>query len=253
MKCQQCGKENELGEKFCVHCGNNVELTETQAQTAAAQESFAVPSTHPSFGQPTAPSEHFVITKAKGYISYIRQHLRVPTVRSQYVDQTEKINGIITLVLFAFILPLLLYIPLARSGFTQWIDHAFTTLFLKPLFIVIVLLAILAGVLYGMTQLMKVKVHILDVIARLGSYMVIPTALLLLSLIFSIISADKLMMFTLYFGLLSAGTSISFLIHSYRQAQSDGLDPFYGVILTYLALGIVLYLFGDSLFGVFNY
>jgi hypothetical protein len=250
MNCPHCGNQNELEAKFCVHCGGKIDAS--SAQAAAAQEvQAAVP---PQISQNPAASsgENPVVKHAKQYVDYIKQHIKLPSKRSESVNQNEKINGIITLSLFAIILPLLLYIPLAKSGLTDWIDDAFFTLFLKPLFIVVLLLAILVGIIYGIAQLMKVKVHIFDVLARFGSYMVVPTGLTLIALLFSLIGAEKVTIFFLYFGLLSVGTAICFILYSYRSTQTNGLDPFYGVILTYLALGIVIYFIGDSLFGVIN-
>lgn len=45
--------------------------------------------------------------------------------------------------------------------------------------------------------------------------------------------------------LFSVGTAISYTVYSLRKESSGGLDPFYGVMATYVATGIALYILGQ--------
>ncbi|GIQ67469.1 zinc ribbon domain-containing protein [Xylanibacillus composti] len=255
MPCVKCGVNLDPHALFCPQCGTR---QEESSESAAAQEAAAAEQAAGSNSQSrpandtVAKVQENVSKASKEYWAFYKAKLKRPAAGSEQSSADQWVNGIITVVLTAIMLPLSMYLLYQIhneyiSGFFMTgyglFSTPFTTLLVRPFFVILVLLAVIYGAIYVSTRLMKSEYSYKDVLGRFGAYLVIPMSLLAVMLLFSLIGVYQAAALFLLLGFLGAGTAISYTIYSLRNKDSaQGLDPFYAVLFTYLIVGILYWI-----------
>ncbi|MCT2346597.1 zinc ribbon domain-containing protein [Niallia taxi] len=254
MNCVKCGHRNDNDARFCESCGANLQA-EIESNPNPILHKEEATAAHVSSSNPNQPGNsqaYIEKTKAvsKQYFSYFLSALKNPVKRAGNTGKENLINGIITIVLFALIIPLMSYFAL-KSAFNSygggWFtpDISFGAVVIKPLFVLLILLALVALIIFGAVKLSKSSASFLDVLARFGAFLVVPTAFLLVALIISLIGSYYFVFFLLL-GLTGFSFVIPLIIYSYSKQSNGGLDAFYGILLSYIAITIVFMIIGDA-------
>ncbi len=235
--CTQCGHINQA-DKFCVKCGTSLGEP-TTAETPEAPTASAMPQ----------------------YFSYFLQVLKNPVRTGQNSTEEQMVNGLITLVLFALILPLTVYFQLRASlrnmeyiGLGSYVP--FGGVVIKPFFILLIFVMIVNSIIFIVLRIGNATVNYREVTARFGTFVIPSSAFFLVSIVFSLISGDSAIIgLFIGMGLFSWLAAICFVIYSFMKNRTDGLDAFYGVVITYIASFILLIWLGKkivfTLFGDF--
>ncbi|WP_246041863.1 hypothetical protein [Robertmurraya kyonggiensis] len=188
-------------------------------------------------------------TISKLYFSYFLSVLKSPVPTAERIGKKELTNGIITIVLFALMIPLMTFFGLKgllEDSFYSP-DVSFSAVVLKPFFTLVVILALIAVIIFGVIKLGKSPASLLDVISRLGAFLVVPTALLFIALIISLIGSVFFAVF-LILGLVGASLIIPLIVYSFKREINKGLDTFYCTFLVYIGIAILFVVLGEQAF-----
>jgi hypothetical protein len=287
MICSSCSHHNDGG-KFCEQCGTPLTAPTSDATTvlqpkreeaaAAAADATTVlqpnreangaPNQHvpnqyqgynqpPYQGAPQQPNRYIESTKkvSKMYFGYFLQVLKQPYASTQKVGAEHLINGIITMVLYAFLIPFTLYFFIKNTsnsigsffGSSSSIEVPFSEVVLKPtlafaIFIFLICLFTLAAVKLGRSQ-----ASFQEVTARFGSLLIPIVAILLVALIMSLLDI-KLFVVVLLLALLGSIFLVpALVIASFKKDSAFGLDAIYGTFVTYILTFIAFAIMGDML------
>jgi hypothetical protein len=249
-----CGHSNSEKDQFCVKCGTKMSA---QAETASTNTTTTTTTAEPVFipGAPSSSAEPAVyMEKAKtiglAYGQYVRRLFKKPTVISEQIDKSNFVNGIISLILFALTIPFIFYIGIkkATSGlFSGLYEPSFFSVVIKSIVFLSVLLLISTLVIYLYTRLCKSNASFKDVVARFGAFLTIPAALQLVALVAAIIQLTSFSVFLSAFGMLGLVAAICLTIYSYRKDQEQGIDALYGIMLTFLIMGLFCRMAGGEI------
>jgi hypothetical protein len=230
--------------RFCVKCGANLELS-------AATET-------PNYTNPNHPpvQSNVQLQQVKQismqYFSYFIEVLKSPVRAGQTSNAGHVVNAFITLGLFALLLPLIVYFYLRSTivdiNFLGFETHvSFGRVVIKSFFILALIVLASNSVLFLVLKLGKAGVKYREVLARFGTFMVPSVALFVVALLFSLVGAHSVMGIFITAGLFAWLAASGFVIYSFKKDHTSGLDAFYGVLITYLATLLLLYLFGDAI------
>jgi hypothetical protein len=263
MKCPKCNHEN-VDAKFCEKCGTNL-VDPALSMGKAASDS----STSSQESQPQSASVYLDKTKsaAKNYFRFFVNVLKKPYPASSILGQEYFINALITMILYAFIIPCILYFSIKGvfsqiekqlegnffGGFMSEVAPSITPSFgdvvVTPFFGFIILIALVSIFAFTALKLAKITVDLKEIIARFGAFLIPFVVILLVSLILSILKI-KLAFFVFIIGFLGSLLLVpAFVIFSYKKIAIDGLDLIYGTILSYVLTFIVLSIMGNMLFN----
>lgn len=251
MQCTQCGHINQSG-KFCVNCGAKLE---TSAATGAPESPFTppvppAPSVQPlQQAAPAQPNPQLQQVKQVGgqYFSFFYQVLRNPVRISETTNAGHMVNAIITLVLFCLLLPLIAYFQ-ARASLGVFGDAVpFGAVVVKPFFFLLLIVLMVNSIIFFVLKLGNVTADYREVTSRFGALMIPSVTFIFVALLFLIIQVDsEVVGWILGLGVFSWLVAICFTIYSFKKGHSSGLDAFWGVILTYAASILLIYVFGDT-------
>ncbi|TYR78879.1 zinc ribbon domain-containing protein [Priestia megaterium] len=280
MQCSNCGHQNDGG-KFCVKCGTKLGDNGAQ-QVAASVDSTPVQSNQATTYvqsepvQQTQLNQHVENAKqiSKLYLGYFMQGLKQPTAVAQGVRGEQFINGLITMILFAVSIPLMIYFgwevileKLVKSvssglfsGFdldelgindlgsnlAEMIELSFVDMVILKGLLFLLFVGAVALVTFGVIKLGKVDVSLQDVFARVGTFLIVPTAVLLIGLVFSLLKSE-FFLYLLEFGLLGLFFVVPFTIYSFKKEHTHGFDGIYGTLLTYLVIVIFLFIISQGM------
>ncbi|SES90296.1 zinc-ribbon domain-containing protein [Oceanobacillus limi] len=248
MHCTQCGAQVDQDSKFCINCGGKI----NQEHAAASQNEAKNPAHSEQQTKNNKQNQYVEQGKEIGrnYIQFIPQALKRPFTASQKVSESDNINGIITLVLFSLLLPLYTF-TIAKKISPDFIEVPFFETVLKPLVFILIFFAILVGIKFGVSKLLNAELSYIRILTIFGSLMVLPTSLLLVSLLFLILSINVFSAILLFVALgLVSISSIATIFSIKTFARDDkGIDVVYGIIITNIAIGIILLIIGDSIVG----
>lgn len=179
---------------------------------------------------------------SKQYGGFFLNALLQPLASSKKIDRAHFLNGIITMVIIAILLPLVLYIPSLRSAFPD----SFGAGYLRPFILVVLAFAVAVFAAYGVMRLGKVAADPRDITAKLGTLLVPSTAALLISVVFQIIGLGiGLSGLFLFITVLSFFVAITLLIHQEmsqgNSASATALDPLYASLIVNVLFGYILY------------
>ncbi|WP_157967868.1 MULTISPECIES: zinc ribbon domain-containing protein [Paraliobacillus] len=238
MNCPNCQAPLESDAKFCTNCGVKIDHIQTEnTDTEPVQSTGTAPSQTTDYVQQGKDI-------SKQYWHFIPSALANPFAASKHAGPTNKINGLITLILFSLLIPLFSYISLS-----SYFRPPFVEMVVKPFFIFIIFFALLLAVKYGVAKLMKADVSFLNVMTRFGILMVLPTVTALAAVLFTILGVEDFSIILLILSMSLASIASFATVFSIKEKApaTGGLDVFYGVVLTYVAMAIILLIIGDSI------
>ncbi len=250
MYCTNCGGQNEAEDKFCGTCGSHLVLAEmTSSQAGVQAETVSGPPEEKPPPETAGPStsqaagnllDQPYLEKGKlagkNYGSYLLASLKAPFNHAKSIEHATITNGLITMFLLAFFLPLSLYLT---ANSVQLVSLPFGMMVVRPTLVLFVTLLATAGVVILSLKAMKVNASYKVLVNRLGSLLVIPMGLVVTAFILSVLSINILSSFTV---MLAAGVvplSILAAIFSYDNKDTDGIDSFYGVLIAIVGFTIL--------------
>lgn len=255
MKCNQCGNVNQSG-KFCVKCGASLE---TAAAAAPGDAGFPVaaprqPQESPhTYAQPAPPQGPFnqpnpqlqqAKQAANQFANLFVQALKRPLRVSEQTASDQMVSGIISMVLFALLAPLVIYFELRTLMGDDASEIPFGKTVLQPFVMLLIVLAVANVLILFALKLGNVSRGIKEIVARLGAYTIPSVAVLAASFLLALMGANLTFVFSLFGVAFFAWiVAIGSTVYSYKQAHTGGLDPFYGVLLTLAATFFAVYLF----------
>src|SRR5699024_5955897 len=191
---------------------------------------------------------------AKNYWTFLTKVFQSPYRTSQEVtdDSPDLINGLITVILFSLFMPLFVYFY-TRSVSGGWVAPTFLDTVVIPFFIFLIVIALVVAIIFAVVRLMKINIDYLAVFTRFAALIVLPTAIVLLAIVLSLINANALSFilggFALFITFLASFASIFSIKETHYQ--EGGLDLIYVVLINYLAILVIFLLLGDALLGSF--
>lgn len=248
MRCPKCQHDNQGG-NFCEQCGAALTLTPAFEEGGAVSQTRVAPQ-----------NQYFEGAKnvSKTYFSYFLQVIKKPYASSAGVGSEHFTNGMITLALYAVLVPLILYFVLkgmltdinAFGGFfsEKSVDLSMTDIVLKPILAYGVFIMLVATFTFAAVKMGGSFASYKEVIARFGSFQIPFVAVLAISLVMSILKVD-LFFFFLFVGFIGSVFLVPpLVIASFKKDLHAGFDVLYGSLLTYLLTFVAIWIMGDMLF-----
>lgn len=239
MYCANCGSQLDDNAVFCSVCGAKVGTTASELTTSTT-------------------NVHLEKAKviSKGYFSYFMDHIKAPIRHGFAIERSNWLNGLITLVIFSVFMSFtaLLMAYSVRSGINEFFGGyinkvSFLDDFLLPLLYSLLMFAVIVGIIFLVAKLMKSEANLQDILARYGTFMIIPTAFAILTFLLVLLHIYVLALLFSFGYLLSLVCAIVLTVYSYGKEKSSGLDPYYGILIAFLGLIIAMFLFGSSVFN----
>lgn len=186
---------------------------------------------------------------SKLYFDFFAKSLKNPVGVAQRIGANQMVNGIISIVLFALLLPLVIYIIAVQSAFRR--DLPFFDIVIKPMFWIVLVLLLISVYIFGAVKLStKSSVDLREVIARFGALLVPFIVLVLIGFVFILMESR---LGAAFYSLAMIGaifTVPAVIIMSYKKDSLRGVDPLYGILLVYAAVMITMMLIGDSVANI---
>ncbi|WP_410771699.1 4-Cys prefix domain-containing protein [Fontibacillus sp. BL9] len=242
MICRNCHhQQNNENAKFCENCGTPLNKSEGPGPIPKKEE-------HRSDRQQASEYLESAKKASKLYFKFFASALRSPVTYAKSVGKEQFVNGIITMILYSLVIPLIVY-----SGFHRlagFMDHPFLNLVVRPTVAFAVLAVLTAAYCYLAVWYGKGKAGFQDVVARFGVHLVPFTALLILALLMAVLQINLFQSLLLMVGLFGSIFSVpAFVIISYIPEKGAALDQLQSTILVYIAAFITVGLLGKILFG----
>ncbi|GIP29784.1 hypothetical protein J23TS9_49140 [Paenibacillus sp. J23TS9] len=257
--CPKCHHANDYG-NFCEECGTRLLDGEASARTESAPASegpvYPVYGGHApgSAGQPSTGQAYLQNAKhvSKLYFSYFADVMKKPFAYAQNTGREQFVNGLITIMIFSLIIPLMIY--LGFHDYAEFIGRgAFLTIVLKPFVGYVVFMMLLVTYTFLAVKFSKVNASYQDVAGRFGALLVPFTCSFLLSFVLTLLDAKIFVYFLLIGFIGSLFTVPALVISSYTKENRTGLDTVYGTILTYVLTFLTLYIMGKLLLSSIDY
>lgn len=278
MICQACGQETEEG-RFCTHCGNKLSMDESAAATSPLDESEAntikVPaapmegneqSTSSSVPEDAVMETHTQSesSEANEFVEKLKDistdfgqlfldQLKRP-MNAREVNHTHLTSGIISIIIFALIISLNIYLGYREYAY----DSVFLDGFLLPFIQFLVLFAIVVSLIFAGVKLCNQSLSFTDIVAKYGAYAVPFLALYVIAIISSLINLDSIFILAVTISLLGAVLIIPAVIVLEQKSRSfDELYIIIGMnILALIAFGLLTsslteLLLGSLMYGIF--
>ncbi|TVY01287.1 hypothetical protein [Cohnella terricola] len=193
---------------------------------------------------------------SKMYFSYFGEVLKNPVRTGQASTADHMTNGLITMILFSLVLPLIFYFQIKASarkygGFLiDHLDVPFGSVVVKPFFFLILIVLMVNSIVFLVLKMGNVTVRYQEITARFGTFMIPSVTFLVVGLLFTWLGiGGGALGWVIGVGLFSWFVAICFTIYSFKRDHTSGLDAYYAVVITYAASILILYLFGDSILG----
>ena len=250
LKCNKCGAICQSGDKFCGECGSNLESQAINVSQSAQEETTTTdptPNNSSAIPQSTVNSQEYIDKGkviSKMYFSYFLTMLKKPVFAAANTNKQDLTNGLITMFLFTLFIPLMVFFAL-KNTLGEYLNVSFYDVVMKPFFVFFIYIVLVVAVLLGVLKIAKSSANFLDVMARLGSFLVLPTAFLAVAFILSLIGSTSCVFF-LSIGLICFSFIIPLIIYSYKQEEPRGMDTIYCILLTYVGIAIVFLIVGEQ-------
>ena len=286
MICAICGHENADG-KFCEKCGAKLgsEVEETaaihpdetqeiqraeeapvltedpqtvQQETAAGnpQNVFTAPpppqasSTGTAEGEPSQPNPYLESAKqnSKVYFEYFVKGLKSPLAVAQKTGSEQLLNGIISMVIFVILIPLMIYLSLGSDVRNFYSGGLLVNVVLKPVFWLALFMLLVAVYTFGAVKLStNPRADLKEIIARFGTLLIPFIVISLIAFLFMLMGSVIGGLF-LAIALIGGIFTIPVLITlSYNRSGVGGIDTLYAILMIYAAVFLTTLVLGDSL------
>ncbi|MFZ3578123.1 zinc-ribbon domain-containing protein [Virgibacillus sp. DJP39] len=255
MYCTQCGSTIEKNARFCGGCGTSLaSIIEDKGSKENNYQDYSIQTVNNNKGMIIENNEFLEQgnTVMKGFIRFVSESVKGPMKASRRVTEASLMSVAITHILFALTVSLLIYFMSKSFTDTFFLglgEIPFIFVVVTLFFFTLIYLAVYTGIVFGIAKVMRAKTSYKQVLIRLGVFIVIPVVLLLFAILFYFISAT-----TFSFALFGVGIGLFFVssfltIFSVMEDSSVGLDVYYGLILTIIAIAIILFILSDSVMG----
>ncbi|KYG34149.1 zinc ribbon domain-containing protein [Alkalihalobacillus trypoxylicola] len=245
MNCNQCGQPLEANSKFCTACGFKMGEPQNEEISATATTEGQNDTTK-SLQENEYVKQGKVVSQQ--YWKFFLSTIKNPMLESKQLSEKNKVNGIITILLFSLLLPMFLYSLLSNAPFIQ---PTFGDTILKPFLFILAFILVLIAVMLGVSKLMQVQYSYFDILARYSAFLLVPVVVALASVVFSVLSVYTFSYILFIISLLTAFIATVSTLHSLKGNETKGLDVFYGIIMTKLVMIFIFFMIGDSIVGVF--
>ncbi|NMO97904.1 zinc ribbon domain-containing protein [Paenibacillus lemnae] len=215
---------------------------------------------HTSASEPgTGPSQTNAYLESakknsKMYFQYFVNVLKNPLAAAQRTGSEQLINGIITMVIFALLIPLMTYLSLGEArDYLDRYGSPFVDVVLKPWLWLMLLLGLTAVYTTGAVKLAtNTKVDIKEIFARFGTLLVPFIAIVIVGFLLAFMEIG-LGGNLLAIGVIGAFFTIPVLIAvDYKRVPGAKLDTLYAILLIYAALLVTVMIIGRSLLSMMN-
>ncbi|MCR8842248.1 zinc ribbon domain-containing protein [Paenibacillus sp. SC116] len=240
VTCSNCQHTTDEG-VFCIHCGAKLP-EKIQGEIGSSQplsSSQGVPYGQAQFNQGTEPTSNSMLTKermqkasesSKMYVSYVMDNIRSPYQRLQTISQSHLIQALVTMGIYALLIPLILYIQL-QSSIGLFGDVPFFETVVKPFLGYVVFLLLIGTITFGVIVLNRYQASFSEVIARFGTILLPFVGLLILAILMSLLNIGMFMLL-----LLIAFTGAIFVapllvLLSYHEPGRERIDLMYSILL----------------------
>ena len=247
MYCSNCGANNEESSKFCGGCGGQLGGgNSNQASQQVNPQQVTQQMTASTVAAEPTNNEYIEKGKliSKNFFSFAIHAFKGPMSASHNVTDSDKVNGMIAHVLFAFLLPYFSYITaknITPDGLYEIpISIPFGSFVIQPFLYILIFMAVFIAVNTGVAKFMRVNLSFMNVMTRLGVFMVIPTTAFLVAVLFAVLSANFISFLFFFIGISLFTVSCTSLVFSLKQKSTGGLDVYYGLIIT-TVLMIIFY------------
>ncbi|MCY9090263.1 zinc ribbon domain-containing protein [Bacillus mojavensis] len=210
MFCPQCGHQADGG-KFCEKCGSPLprQVGENQGAQAGAEAAKQA---------------------AKQFGSFVLAVLKRPYQECKTTGGEQLISGIITMVLFSLLTPLMFYILFSNGPGSA----SFTEIFFKPTIYFALYIFGLHALIFFSLKIAGNQVSFKDSLSRFGAFLIPFTAILILALLLFLLHTD-LCFTVLAIGLIGAFFAIPpAMLSSYQHSYKGKADIIYSTIVIYL-------------------
>ncbi|PZD94470.1 hypothetical protein DNH61_18945 [Paenibacillus sambharensis] len=180
---------------------------------------------------------------SKMYLNYFLNTLKSPYTAGRQMGGEQFVNGIITIVLYAVLIPLMFYALTLGERF----QPSFGSMVIKPAITYAILMMLVTVYCFAAVRLAKSQAGFKEVAARFGAFLVPFVALLVVAFVFAALKSSLLGIFLLLGFVGAIFTVPAFVVNSFNNNPGTGLDAIYGTVLTYVATFITLILMASFL------
>ncbi|WP_010277444.1 zinc ribbon domain-containing protein [Paenibacillus senegalensis] len=261
VTCSNCQQLNEDHNTVCIHCGHALkDEAAATVETVSPQESKL----NPEQGGPTPGAGAAGFSKEKwdpylqkgkvvanDYWSYFINKWKSPVMNGLVMKPEQWINGLITLI--GFILFFSLYTVVVMRGIRIGMfggSSGFSVFFSTLLHTTLLVSVTLAMLWVAVKFFIRKEVSFKEVLVRYSSLTVIPASLTAAAFLLALLTLIQLSSLVLLFVLIGWLTAVTLTVYSYyKETAKPGMDPMYSLFIVFGAIGLYVYLFGDSMVG----
>ncbi|SDI41524.1 hypothetical protein [Natribacillus halophilus] len=117
----------------------------------------------------------------------------------------------------------------------------------SPFFYILIFNALIIGAIFVVAKIGKSPVSIQQAIASYGSMMVIPLAMLILSLVLAMLNVFSMTLSFLLLAFAAFNVAILYTVHLFLKDSKGGLGTFYGALIVLVLIAVIFYVFGESI------
>lgn len=201
-------------------------------------------------GESAQPNPYLESAKqnSKVYFDYFVKGLKSPLAVTHKTGSEQLLNGIISMVIFAILFPLMIYLSVGSEARNFFSSSPFVDFALKPAFWLAVFMLLIAVYTFGAVKIStNPKADLKEIIARFGT-MLIPFIVISLIAFLFILMGSSIGGAFLSIALVGGIFTIPALITmSYKREGPGGLDTLYAILLIYVAIFLTMLIIGDSI------
>ncbi|MDA7027398.1 zinc ribbon domain-containing protein [Bacillus sp. CLL-7-23] len=217
-----------MAEKFCENCGTSL-LEDGESNNSSMEN------------KQTEVQKYLKTTKKtlSAYFSFFVRVLKRPYVEFKNAGEQQVLYSIITMALFALVIPLIFYFGLFHSfnelgEFASEFRPSFLDIVMKPAFAITIYIFLIFIITYAGLRIQKIQVPLKEVLGRFGTLLIPFLLPLLIALIVSLLKMDLF-----YTILLFSVGGIGFVIPPivlfiYREKVKGTVDFIYVILFVYL-------------------
>lgn len=238
MNCSNCGHFNEGG-KFCVKCGHKLQEEAAVSQAAAASEYQPQPQPAYALQQPNQRVRQ-AKKVSKSFFSYFAEGIKNPTATAQAAGESQFVNALITVILYALSIPIMLYV-----GWKLLLIQFVRSMFKLPIISEELAPSDMEDFNTGADLIKATDINSIihfnftDFVFKQGIFIFIGLVLAFLHV--------EYFSYFMNFGLLSIFLVVPFTIASFKQSGTSGLDRIYSTLIVYVVITIVLTFIANGL------
>lgn len=241
------GHSGTTAEADAERAGQEASAGSQQAHYTTASAPKAHTSGHTGQGTPQ-PNPYLESAKqnSKIYFNYFVKGLKNPLGVAQRTGSEQFLNGIISIVLFVLILPLMTYLSIGSAR--SYMNSPFVDLVIKPVFWLAVFMLLVAVYTFGAVKLStNPAADFREIIARFGTLLIPLIVIVFVGFLF-IMMGSGIGVALMSIGMIGALFTVPAVITlSYKRENARGLDTLYAILLIYAAVFITIMVIGDSI------